>query len=220
MLLNKKTLFSVATVLSSALSAHAQQAQQAAQEATAPADSAVVKLTTDNFEEFIKENPLVLAEFFAPWCGHCKHLAPEYIKAASELEDKNIPLAQIDCTEDQELCMKMDIPGYPTLKVFKNHDLANPKDYQGARTADSIISFMVKQSLPDVTVVSTEDQLTDLLTNATEPIVVDSGLPGLNKSFYQIAGRLSSEYIFLSYTAENSSTSSSSLALYLSLIHI
>lgn len=61
-----------------------------AQDAVAPADSAVVKLEQDNFQDFLKENSLVMAEFFAPWCGHCKKLAPEYVKAAEELKSKNV----------------------------------------------------------------------------------------------------------------------------------
>jgi len=52
--------------------------------------SDVHDLTKDTFGAFVQDNGLVLAEFFAPWCGHCKALAPEYEEAATALKEKDI----------------------------------------------------------------------------------------------------------------------------------
>lgn len=77
---------------------------------------------------------------YAPWCGHCKALAPEYENAANELlqkDKKDIKLVKIDCTEEADLCQEHGVEGYPTLKVFHGLDEARP--YNGQRNAKSSV---------------------------------------------------------------------------------
>jgi protein disulfide-isomerase A1 len=114
---------------------------------TVLADSDVLSLTDKTFDENVLNQDLMLVEFFAPWCGHCKALAPEYEIAATQLKEKNVPLAKVDCTENESLCQKHEIRGYPTLKVFRKGEST---DYKGARKADGIVSYMQKQTLPAV----------------------------------------------------------------------
>lgn len=124
-------------------------------DAIADPNSAVVQLTTKEFKSFLDENPLVLTEFFAPWCGYCKQLAPEFSKAADVLNETHpkIKLAQIDCTVEEDLCQKHGIRGYPTLKVMRGA-YQQPTDYDGPRDADGIVEYMIRQSKPPVQLVT------------------------------------------------------------------
>nr|POE64854.1 protein disulfide-isomerase [Quercus suber] len=124
--------------------------------------SDVEDLTKDSFHDFVKSHDLVLAEFFAPWCGHCKALAPEYEEAATTLKEKDIALAKVDCTEQQDLCQEFGVEGYPTLKVFRGPDNVVP--YSGQRKAPAIVSYMTKQSLPSVSILQTEAALEEFKT--------------------------------------------------------
>lgn len=116
--------------------------------------SDVVSLGSDTFPEFVDTHALVLAKFYAPWCGHCKTLAPEYETAATELKAKDISLVEIDCTESQELCAEHKVQGYPTLMVFRD---GQPAPYNGGRTSPQIIKYMESELLPPVTEVTLEN---------------------------------------------------------------
>lgn len=74
-----------------------------------------------------------MVEFYAPWCGHCKSLAPEYLKAAKALKGI-VKLGAVDMTQHQQVGQPYNITGFPTIKFFGT-DKNKPQDYNGQRTA-------------------------------------------------------------------------------------
>lgn len=109
----------------------------------------VLDLGDSDFQNKIAalENTLVM--FYAPWCGHCKRLKPEFEKAGDLLKDDDPPitLAKVDCTEaGKETCSKFSVSGYPTLKIFRNGELST--DYNGPREAAGIVKYMRSQVGP------------------------------------------------------------------------
>jgi len=111
-----------------------------------PEDDGVHVLSRDTFAHFVMPKSLVLVEFYAPWCGHCKSLEPEYAKAAKELKKDGLHLAKVDATKEAELAKEYFVQGFPTLMLFREG--VKVADYDGGRTSGEIIEYMRKQADP------------------------------------------------------------------------
>lgn len=109
--------------------------------------SAVVDLNAKNFNEIVMDpSKNVLVEFYAPWCGHCKHLAPVYEKlGAAYRNEKDVVIAKIDADNaaNKELSSKYGVTGFPTLKFFPKGTAAKTaEDYNGGRELDAFVKFI------------------------------------------------------------------------------
>ncbi|XP_017840246.1 protein disulfide-isomerase A6 homolog [Drosophila busckii] len=103
----------------------------------------VIELTEDNFDKLVlNSDDIWLVEFFAPWCGHCKNLEPEWAKAAKELKGK-VKLGALDATAHQSKASEYNVRGYPTIKFFPagSRRASDAQEYNGGRTASDIISW-------------------------------------------------------------------------------
>lgn len=94
-------------------------------------DKDVVVLGDRNFTDFVEDNKYVMVEFYAPWCGHCKELAPEYATAATELKSENVLLAKVDATLENELAENYEVQGFPSIYFFVDGE---HQPYNGQRT--------------------------------------------------------------------------------------
>lgn len=105
--------------------------------------ASVVHLTPENFDQVLNEDKNILVEFYAPWCGHCKSLEPEWKMAGETFTDADdITIAAFDATTDQALAGKYDIKGFPTIKYFPKGKKDSPEDYDGGRSADTIVKWV------------------------------------------------------------------------------
>lgn len=115
--------------------------------ASVQADDSVIdysNLSPEDFKSQIETQDLVFVKFYAPWCGHCKRLAPDYEEAAKRLagDDPAVPLVKVDCTNEsggKDICAQYEVQGYPTLKIFRN---GQPSEYHDGRDTDSIVKKM------------------------------------------------------------------------------
>ncbi|CAI9761515.1 unnamed protein product [Fraxinus pennsylvanica] len=128
----------------------------------------VVILTDGNFSDFVDENKYVMVEFYAPWCGHCKALAPEYATAATELKAENVKLAKVDATEESELAEKYEVQGFPTVYFFVDGE---HKPYSGQRTKDAIVTWIKKKIGPGITNITTTEDAERILTSENKVVL-------------------------------------------------
>lgn len=110
-------------------------------------NSEIVHLTENNFEPAISDEKSVLVMFYAPWCGHCKRMKPEYEKAAEQMKIEGVPgvLAALDATKEGAIATQFGVKGYPSVKYFVNGEF---KFDVNVRDAEKIVQFMKNPSEP------------------------------------------------------------------------
>nr|KJB49809.1 hypothetical protein B456_008G141100 [Gossypium raimondii] len=138
--------------------------------ASALADDVVV-LTEANFDKEVGQDRGALIEFYAPWCGHCKKLAPEYEKlGASFKKAKSVLIGKVDCDEHKSLCSKYGVQGYPTVQWFPKGSL-EPKKYEGPRTAEALAEFVNTEGVLNA------DNFDEIVLDETKDVLVEFYAP-------------------------------------------
>eukprot|EP00232_Nephroselmis_pyriformis_P027632 CAMPEP_0182867212 /NCGR_PEP_ID=MMETSP0034_2-20130328/8598_1 /TAXON_ID=156128 /ORGANISM="Nephroselmis pyriformis, Strain CCMP717" /LENGTH=215 /DNA_ID=CAMNT_0024999555 /DNA_START=33 /DNA_END=680 /DNA_ORIENTATION=+ len=131
----------------------------------ASASAAPVNLDGKNFDSLVLDSgKSAFVKFFAPWCGHCKALKPDWDKLGDKYKDStSVIIGDVDCTTDdaKDLCQKFGVRGYPTLKTFAGNPQGD--DYKGGRKFDDLVKHvddnLGPQCSPDNKEVCSEEQI-------------------------------------------------------------
>ncbi|KAG8700299.1 hypothetical protein FRC08_004781 [Ceratobasidium sp. 394] len=111
--------------------------------------SNVLEVNSKNFDSIIGQGKPALVEFYAPWCGHCKNLAPVYEQLAdafSHAKDKVLIVKADADGEAKEIAGKHGVTGFPTLKWFGANDAVKSEPYDGGRDLEALVAFIEKNA--------------------------------------------------------------------------
>ena len=164
-------------------------------------DKNVVVLDDSTFDDVVyNSKDMWLVEFYAPWCGHCQKLQPEWNQAAAQLQGQ-IKFGKVDATVNTALSQRFGIRGYPTIKIFApgdNKSDANAEDYQGPREAAGIVQYALEKLekygyVPDIPQLTKQSQLKETCIEKTGiciiiflPNIADSSANERNRYLEQI----------------------------------
>ena len=110
-------------------------------------DGPVYTVVAKNYNDIVLDDEKdVLIEFYAPWCGHCKALAPKYEELAALYFNnkdlsKKVTIAKVDATLND---VPDEIQGFPTIKLYPAGAKDSPVDYKGSRTVEDLIKFIAE----------------------------------------------------------------------------
>jgi len=146
----------------------------------------VKDLDPENFDSFVDGSKAAFVEFFAPWCGHCKKLAPEYeVVGDAFAKIPDVVIAKVDCDKHKALKDRFGIKGYPSLRFFPKGS-TTPQEYSGGREAGDIIDYVnnkagtrakVPGKTPSEVVVLNPDNFNSVVLDPTKNVLVEFYAP-------------------------------------------
>lgn len=147
----------------------------------AAASGTVQDLATGNFSEAISRPGLSFVEFYAPWCGHCKKLVPEWERTAELCQEADILVAKVDAIAHKSLAQEHEVQSFPTLKLYKGGPKVSVK-YEGPRTGDKMAEW-AKGKLTEQLVERLDPSANGILSWASKkPVAVVGLLDGILES--------------------------------------
>ncbi|KIO34735.1 hypothetical protein M407DRAFT_64110 [Tulasnella calospora MUT 4182] len=136
----------------------------------------VMILDSKNFTENIGQGKPALVEFYAPWCGHCKNLAPIYAKlgeAYGHAKDKVI-IAQVDADgPGREIGGKQGVASFPTIKWFEANNNVDSTKYEGGRELEDFANFIKEKTGVAARIKVPHSDVVVVDTDSFEKVVMD-----------------------------------------------
>ncbi|KAI9768231.1 MAG: hypothetical protein M1840_005061 [Geoglossum simile] len=135
----------------------------------ANAASVVLDLIPDNFDKVVlKSGKPALVEFYAPWCGHCKNLAPIYEELAQNFHfaEDRLVIGKVDADDHKSLGKRFGVQGFPTLKWFDGKS-DKPTEYNGGRDLESLVNFVTEKTGIKPKVKKATPSRVEMLTDST-----------------------------------------------------
>eukprot|EP01012_Entosiphon_sulcatum_P025992 TRINITY_DN3138_c0_g1_i1.p1 TRINITY_DN3138_c0_g1~~TRINITY_DN3138_c0_g1_i1.p1 ORF type:complete len:508 (+),score=117.04 TRINITY_DN3138_c0_g1_i1:47-1525(+) len=163
----------------------------------APCAAQVREVNFDNYYKLLKSHDIVLIEFYAPWCGHCKEFAPKWEKLAEVFNGRAV-LAKVDATEDLELAEEFNkyVQGYPSILLFKK-GRKDPVKFDGNNEIDEVADFIASWEGPAVTQLKTWDELVAFRANKLAAVgYFPQGSAKAEREFAAVADALRADYKF------------------------
>ncbi|KRY87508.1 Endoplasmic reticulum resident protein 44 [Trichinella pseudospiralis] len=127
------------------------------------ASAKLVVLNKENFDKVIGVTEIALVNFHADWCRFSQMLAPVFSEAASRFQgDPRVVFGTVDCDKQSELASRFHINKYPTLKIFRNGEVAR-REYRGARSVSAFVQYITDQLADVIQIVTNEESVRELL---------------------------------------------------------
>ena len=86
-----------------------------------------------------------MIKFFQPWCGHCTSMKPAWDEVSEKMSDSSVYIADVNCSEESELCEANNVQGYPTIHYYVN---GIKYDYTGGRGVEDLTTFVNEELMP------------------------------------------------------------------------
>ena len=145
-------------------------------------------LTDDHFEWYRNtQTKHLLMMFYAPWCGHCKNLKPDWVEASNQVP-KSFAIGALDCTAHSGTCNTVGASGYPTIKYFASYKEGSkvPAETEAgesykdmARATDDLVWFardkLEKEMRAQAKAVTKDTDFSKLKIKALKKILKDRG---------------------------------------------
>ncbi|UYV80088.1 PDIA3 [Cordylochernes scorpioides] len=113
-------------------------------------DGPVKVAVAKNFQELVTDSEKdVLIEFYAPWCGHCKKLAPTFEELGTAMKGENVEIVKMDATAN-DVPPPFEVSGFPTIYYLPKNKKSSPVPYHGGRELEDFIKYLAREATSEL----------------------------------------------------------------------